>query len=191
MSGLWGTEGYTEPCGAFLRTMETLRESLTQHTAEILLGLATAVVLLFFWTLRLARAQAKLNRLRKELVLNPSSSGVEGMSLATAGLQGSLGELEARVAELEERAHQAKRHLGLVRYDAFEDVGGLQSFSLALYDDQGDGAIVSGLVGRADCRVYAKAIFGGRAERELTAEEKLAVRAAARQAREAAPQGRA
>src|SRR5688572_10574888 len=46
-----------------------------------------------------------------------------------------LEETRRRVSRLEKRVHRAKRHLGLVRYDAFEDVAGGQSFALALYDD--------------------------------------------------------
>ena len=70
---------------------------------------------------------------------------------------------------------KAKSHLGLVRYDAFEDVGGNQSFALALYDDNGDGMIINGLIGRTDCRVYAKPLVGGRSDRNLSQEERRAI----------------
>ena len=74
----------------------------------------------------------------------------------------------------------SKRFLGLVRYDAFEDMGGAQSFALAIFDENGDGTVVTSQVGRSDCRVYAKELNGGRAERELSAEEKEAIDAAAK-----------
>lgn len=72
----------------------------------------------------------------------------------------------------------AKRHVGLVKYDAFEDVGGSQSFALALYDDKGDGALITSLVGRSDCRVYCKPLIGGKSERSLSQEEQRAIREA-------------
>jgi Protein of unknown function (DUF4446) len=87
---------------------------------------------------------------------------------------------EARIAELESRMDTSKRHLGLVRYDAFDDVGGTQSFALAVYDDLGDGAVITSLVGRADCRVYGKALNRGRSERSLSREEELAIEEASR-----------
>ncbi|MEQ1932963.1 MAG: DUF4446 family protein [Fimbriimonadaceae bacterium] len=86
---------------------------------------------------------------------------------------------EARILELESKMETSKRHLALVRYDAFEEVGGSQSFALAIYDDLGDGAIINSLVGRADCRVYGKTLNRGRAERSLSREELLAIEEAA------------
>jgi hypothetical protein len=65
--------------------------------------------------------------------------------------------------------------LGLVRYDAFEDVGGSQSFALAIYDENGDGAILTSIVGRADCRVYAKPLVKMQSERKLSQEEQRAI----------------
>jgi hypothetical protein len=62
-----------------------------------------------------------------------------------------------------------------VRYDAFEDVGGAQSFALALYDDQGNGAVMNGIVGRTDCRVYCKPLVAGRSPHNLSQEESRAI----------------
>jgi len=87
---------------------------------------------------------------------------------------------EARIAVLESKMETSKRHLGLVRYDAFDDVGGTQSFALAVYDDLGDGAVITSLVGRADCRVYGKSLNRLRSERSLSREEQLAIEDAAR-----------
>lgn len=86
-------------------------------------------------------------------------------------LQEQTHRLNQRVAELESKMQRTKRFLGVVRYDAFEDVGGSQSFALAIYDDQGNGAIVNSLVGRTDCRVYCKPLVGGKSDRSLSKEE--------------------
>lgn len=73
----------------------------------------------------------------------------------------------------------AKRYLAVVRYDAFDDVGGEQSFAFAMYDERGDGAVITSQVGRADCRVYAKQLKRGEADRELSREERSAIEQAA------------
>jgi hypothetical protein len=86
--------------------------------------------------------------------------------------------LQKRVEDLEDRMTRAKSQLGLVRYDAFDDVGGAQSFALALYDDRGDGMVLSGIVGRMDSRVYCKPLVNGRSERDLSQEEQRAIREA-------------
>lgn len=83
--------------------------------------------------------------------------------------------MEGRVSELEQKMRSAKRYLGLVRYDAFQEVGGEQSFAMALYDEEGDGVVVTSQVGREQMRIYAKQIYRGESERNLSDEEREAV----------------
>ena len=66
--------------------------------------------------------------------------------------------------------------IGLVRFDAFEDAGGAQSFALALVDDDGDGIVLSSLHSRPTTRVYVKAIRRGVADAPLSEEETRALR---------------
>ena len=86
--------------------------------------------------------------------------------------------LKSRVAVLEREIVTSKRHLGLVRYDAFEDVGGNQSFALALYDDEGNGLVLNGIAGRMDCRFFCKPLVNLRSDRKLSQEEQRAIREA-------------
>jgi hypothetical protein len=72
----------------------------------------------------------------------------------------------------------ALRNVALVRYDAFPDMAGRLSFSLALLDSRGDGVALSSISGHSDTRVYAKGISNGKGEHELSPEEKQAVSAA-------------
>jgi hypothetical protein len=72
----------------------------------------------------------------------------------------------------------ALRHVALVRYDAFSEMSGRMSFSLALLDDSGDGVTISAISGNADTRVYAKGVTGGTGEHELSPEEQQAVTSA-------------
>lgn len=70
------------------------------------------------------------------------------------------------------------RNIALVRYDAFDDIAGRMSFSLALLDEGGDGVTISAITGRTDTRVYAKGVASGKGEHELSPEEQQAVTAA-------------
>jgi hypothetical protein len=72
----------------------------------------------------------------------------------------------------------ALRHVALVRYDAFAEMSGRMSFSVALLDDSGDGITISSICGNADTRVYAKGIAAGKGEHELSPEEQKAVTSA-------------
>jgi hypothetical protein len=69
-------------------------------------------------------------------------------------------------------------HVGLVRFDAFEDTGGGQSFALALVDDDGDGVILTSLHSRQTTRLFVKDIRGGIADAPLSSEEARALREA-------------
>jgi len=88
---------------------------------------------------------------------------------------------EAALAAVAERAAAesgALRKVALVRYDAFADLSGRMSFSLAVLDDGGDGVTISAIAGRTDTRVYAKAVIQGAGEHELSPEERQAVSSA-------------
>lgn len=80
-----------------------------------------------------------------------------------------------RIETLEKKIRSAKRYVGLVKYDAFEDVGGSQSFSLAIYDEEGNGSVLTSLVGREGCRVYGKVLVNGKSDRHLSTEEEMAI----------------
>ncbi len=86
--------------------------------------------------------------------------------------------LRQEVAALRAEAKGSLRHLGLVRYDAFADVGGRLSWSLALVDDGGDGVVLTAIHGRSEARSYAKSLAGWTCEQPLSPEEEDAVASA-------------
>lgn len=90
--------------------------------------------------------------------------------------------LRREVAALRAEALGALRHLAVVRYDAFDEMGGRLSWSLALLDDGGDGVVLTSIRGRNEARTYAKSVAGWKGEQELSPEETESV-AHARMAR--------
>jgi hypothetical protein len=83
--------------------------------------------------------------------------------------------LRQEVAALRAEAQRALKHLAVVRYDAFGDMGGHLSWSLALLDDHGDGAVLTSIHGRNEARAYAKSITGWSCEQPLSPEEQEAL----------------
>lgn len=69
----------------------------------------------------------------------------------------------------------AIQKFGIVRYDAFEDMGGRMSFSAALLDDHGDGLVLTSINGRTETRTYAKEVRGLSSEYNLSDEEQRAI----------------
>jgi hypothetical protein len=84
----------------------------------------------------------------------------------------------AEARDVGERLRNSISKVGVVRYDAFDDMGGALSFSAALLDQQGDGVVISAINGRTETRCYAKSISGGSSDHSLSTEESAAVDAA-------------
>lgn len=93
-------------------------------------------------------------------------------------VEAARAEALAALAQRTESESGALRHVALVRYDAFTEMSGRMSFSLAILDDAGDGVTITAMTGRTDTRVYAKAIAAGEGEHDLSPEESQAVSAA-------------
>jgi hypothetical protein len=75
------------------------------------------------------------------------------------------------IAQLQTDLHDAIRHVAVVRYDAFGDMGGRYSFSLALLDDDGDGLVLTAIHARSDTRTYFKGVRSGASDEPLSPEE--------------------
>jgi hypothetical protein len=69
----------------------------------------------------------------------------------------------------------AIQKVGLVRFDAFDDIGGKLSFAAALLNERGDGVVISSINGRQESRIYAKPVKGGESIYNLSIEEKEAI----------------
>jgi Protein of unknown function (DUF4446) len=103
--------------------------------------------------------------------LRPTTNGTHDVEALPEDVVG----LRQEVAALRAEAAGAIRHLGIVRYDAFGDVGGRLSWSLALLDDRGDGVVLTAIHGRSEARSYAKSIAGWSCDQPLSPEEQEAV----------------
>ena len=84
-------------------------------------------------------------------------------------------EVTRQLEELRADAATALRHVAVVRYDAFGDMGGHLSWSMALLDDEGNGVVLTAIHGRTDARTYAKNIAGWSCDQPLSPEETDAV----------------
>jgi Protein of unknown function (DUF4446) len=88
------------------------------------------------------------------------------------------GAIDERLTEAEGRLDHAIAYSSLVRYDAYNEMSGRQSTSIALLDATGSGVVISSIHHRDQARVYAKHVRDGRGELELAPEEEEAVRTA-------------
>ena len=83
--------------------------------------------------------------------------------------------VERLARQLEKAAYFSMQHMGVVRFNPFQDMGGDQSFAVALVDGHGNGVVLSSLHGRDATRVYAKPLKAWESTYSLTDEEKQAI----------------
>lgn len=86
--------------------------------------------------------------------------------------------LDQRLSVAERRLDGAIAHCGLIRYDAYNEMSGRQSTSIALLDSRRSGVVLSSIHHRDQARLYAKQISEGSAELRLSPEEEEALRLA-------------
>jgi hypothetical protein len=86
--------------------------------------------------------------------------------------------LDGRLGAGEARIDDAIAHRALVRYDAYNEMSGHQSSSLALLDASGSGLVLSSILHREQARLYVKQVRDGHGEMQLSPEEEEAIRLA-------------
>jgi uncharacterized membrane protein YecN with MAPEG domain len=131
----------------------------------------------------------RLRRLRRDqrVILGPHGqadlvSHATGLQDAFAALHTRVEEvaerLDERMAAAEDRLDGAIAYRALVRYDAYGEMSGHQSTSLALLDAEHNGVVLSSIAHRDTARLYCKQVHGGRGEHQLSPEEEEAIRLA-------------
>lgn len=154
-------------------------------TSNILL-LATLLGLLSLLTLILLIATlVRIGRVRRRyeaLMRGPSGGDLEQILLAQAtelnAARERLAGLERMTTELRAQLRNCTQNIGVVRFNAFPDVGADLSFAIALLDEENNGVVISSLYGREDSRIYAKPVSAGSSTYLLTDEEQEAIRLA-------------
>jgi hypothetical protein len=161
-------------------------DELTSTTGIVALGAAAAAVIALLLALYLA---TRLRRLRQAqtAVLGGSEqrdlvAHAERVETGFADLREWVEETMERIAErmdaTEQRLDGCIAHTSVVRYDAYNELSGHQSSSIALLDVHKTGVVLSSIVHRDQARLYVKRLQDGEAEIALSPEEQQAVDAA-------------
>jgi Protein of unknown function (DUF4446) len=93
-------------------------------------------------------------------------------------VQDAAGQLDERVVATEQRLDRAMAYRALVRYDAYGEMSGRQSTSIALLDATRSGVVFSSIHHRDQARLYVKEVHNGQPELELSPEEEEAIQLA-------------
>ncbi len=145
-------------------------------TLLTLVALGLAVLSLIFGALGQGRRRVES---KGPIELDDALRGIlEGHARSIQRLEQAVRSLNATDRRQQGLIDGAVRRVGLIRYDAFEDVGGRLSFSCAMLDEHGSGVVVTSINGRQDTRVYAKPITDTKSPYNLSVEEEEAIRQA-------------
>ncbi len=160
------------------RTMDTLRDN-----AGMLIVLLFLIDLLLVAGIFVLFRQLSLMR-RNVTILKRGAEGaslvekVASQALQIEGLFRLLDEQAAQKDYLTDVLAGTIQRVAVVRFDAFEDMGGKLSYSVTMLDENGDGAIFTSIYGRNENRTYAKAVRAGQASHVLSREEGESLRRA-------------
>ncbi|EOC99788.1 hypothetical protein L21TH_2187 [Caldisalinibacter kiritimatiensis] len=77
--------------------------------------------------------------------------------------------------DIDSRLKLSVQKVGIIRYNAFDDMGSDLSFSIALLDENLNGVVISTIFGRNESNTYAKPIIEGKSKYNLSVEELQAI----------------
>lgn len=117
----------------------------------------------------------RVSRLSGSSVAGGRTEGDAAWRRELRGISEQVARVESGLGDLRGSVGSTIRHVGVVRYDAFRDMGGHMSFSLALLDSRRNGVVLSILNGRDGSRGYAKVVDGGQSASPLSEEEQAAL----------------
>ena len=132
----------------------------------------------------------RLRRLRRDQLAvigeGPATDLVGHARDLRRGFEALIARVEELSADTEATARRlegAITHSAVIRYDAYDEMSGRQSSSVALLDDHRNGVVLSSILQREQARLYAKQINDGETELGLSPEEQQALDAALRDER--------
>jgi Protein of unknown function (DUF4446) len=157
-------------------------DELNSTEGIVALAAAGAAALALIWLIVLS---VKLRRLRaaQRTVLGATGTDLVGhaATLQEAFVQlrdwveETAARLDDRMIAAEHRIDGCVTHTSLIRYDAYNEMSGRQSSTLALLDAHRTGVVVSSILHRDQARVYVKPVRDGTSELELSPEEQEAI----------------
>jgi hypothetical protein len=163
--------------------MTDLNALLSDNLVLVVAVLGALVVILMIVVLAQGIRLGRAVRAYRELVRDADGGRslhdlLSGYASAMERATERMAEMESSHATIEGRTRRSLQHIGLVRFNPFEDTGSDQSFAIAMLDDDRDGVVLSSLHGRANTRVFAKPVTGGISPHNLSDEESQAIRIA-------------
>lgn len=145
----------------------------------VLLGMTILILLSLIVFISMNIKLAKMNKRYQTMMKGMDGVNVEQLLLAhideVKQAVKKVDHLSSECEKLDIVSKKCIQKFGVVRFNAFEDMGSDLSFSIALLDHQNNGVVISSIYSRSDSHTYAKPIVSGASSYFLTEEEKQAL----------------
>lgn len=160
--------------------MAIIQNFTQNNTALVFLVFSGLFLIFLLWAIIIQVNLSKLKKKNRDFFAESSVKNIEELILAHSKnlklLDKDIQELYNISNQINNLAGRGLHKFGLIRFNPFKDVGGDQSFSLALLNGKNDGVTISSLFTREGARIYSKSIIGGISQKHpLTEEEKEAI----------------
>lgn len=163
--------------------MKIIFDAVEANAGYIILGLSFLLILFLAWLIVL---QVKFSKLKGRISGLFAGAEVKNLENLIVSHSKNLKILDKDIQELYNISNQINNlafrglhKVGFLRFNPFKDVGGNQSFAIALLNGKNNGIVISSLYTREGTRVYSKAIAEGKAEKfPLTEEEEQVIKMA-------------
>lgn len=160
--------------------MEFLKLFVTNNIVVIIAVLLALLIVFLFWNILIT---LKIKTFQKNIRHFFSGKKVSNLEEILIAQIENIKSLDKDIQELYNISNQINglamtglHKVGMIRFNPFKDVGGDQSFAIALLNGENNGIILSSLYTREGTRIYSKAVISGKSEKyPLTEEEKQAI----------------
>lgn len=145
----------------------------------VFIGMAAMLLILLIWLIIQTVQMIKLKRKYAKFMLGKNAKSLEkdiiGLYEDNKFIKLSAERNERDIQKLYQKMEKAYQKIGIVKYDAFNQMGGQLSFSLALLDEKNNGFVLNSVHSTEGCYSYTKEIKNGECEISLGDEERKAV----------------
>jgi len=161
--------------GVIFMGISSLNHWVESNLFIIIVATLFVIILLFMWIILLNKRLKKYRILFKNQEGKDLETVLVNVSEQVNTFKDTLNKLEDRFASNQISEERHFQNWNLVRFKAFQNTGGDQSFALAVLDGLGNGYVMSSIFGREESRVYCKPVQAGVSNYPLSEEEQEAI----------------
>ena len=162
--------------------IQVISQFVLNNLMFIVAGMGILMVIMYAFILNLYMDLRRMKKRYKKMMTGVESGNLERMLIGHIDEVQRVKEqntaLEVENKKISDLLQQALTRVGMVRFRAFEDMGGDLSYAVAMLDSHNNGVILSSVFGREGSQAYAKPIENGSSTYKLTEEEQQALREA-------------